>query len=228
MLFRSQPSPNSLAVNIDGSYRTLATEVKPGWTHVALTRSGGTLKAYINGALAHSFSMPETGSLAIGGMGDLRGAASFSGLLDEVRWADADRSGEWIGTEYSNQTDPTSFCRVGVLEPIEPEKAEFRLLERRDPIAEQAGGNEDISKRTRNSRHFRNSDGTWTAILGDGINDFDLTGKPVPSLVEVWQAGAEAWTVRRGRARSLISRTAGGHDVGHAYEAPDEPNTCSH
>jgi hypothetical protein len=38
---------------------------------------------------------------------------TFDGLLDEVRVSSASRSSDWIGTQYRNQSDPTTFYTVG-------------------------------------------------------------------------------------------------------------------
>jgi len=40
----------------------------------------------------------------------------FQGLIDEVRISKIARSGEWIKTEYNNQSVPEEFIKIGVLE----------------------------------------------------------------------------------------------------------------
>lgn len=43
---------------------------------------------------------------------------------------------------------------------------------------------EDVSKRTPSARHFRKTDGSWTAVIGRNLNYADGTGKLLPVIVE--------------------------------------------
>ena len=46
------------------------------------------------------------------------GTMAFFGMLDEVRLAGTARSANWLLTEYNNQSKPTSFYVVGMLEAL--------------------------------------------------------------------------------------------------------------
>jgi hypothetical protein len=53
------------------------------------------------------------------------GADSFTGILDEVRISNIDRSNDWITTEYNNQSNPGTG---GFLSSVGPQEGGNVLL----------------------------------------------------------------------------------------------------
>ncbi|MBN2077824.1 MAG: DUF2341 domain-containing protein [Spirochaetes bacterium] len=82
----------------------------------------GTCSLYFNGNdrttdpnLASLMSDPTP--LRIGSMPD--DSLFFSGVIDEVRVSDVERSAGWVQTEYNNQSDPFTFFNFGAEEEVD-------------------------------------------------------------------------------------------------------------
>ncbi len=96
-----------------------STGVSAGtWYYVVGTYNGSTISLYINGSLSGTNSRSgsiaaQTGNLSIGsgyyagGVGDY-----LNGVVDEVRISNIARSGDWVATEYNNQSSPSTFVSV--------------------------------------------------------------------------------------------------------------------
>lgn len=89
---------------------TSAFSSPTNWHHVVLTFDGSTETLYINGASAgtSSYSSPINNFASALTMGN-----PFNGIIDEVRVSNNSRSADWIATEYSNQSSPSSFYTLG-------------------------------------------------------------------------------------------------------------------
>ena len=127
-----------------------------------------------------------------------------------MRWSHAVRTAEWLATEYNNQSAPWAFATAGETEPAPEAQASAPVLvyQQADDVAASVGGVEAIDKRTSNARHFRNSDGSWTAVIANNLNAPDQTGKLVPVLRQLWQTSR--WhSRRRDRRRRGSLRSAG-------------------
>ncbi|MBI3411855.1 MAG: hypothetical protein HY040_26280 [Planctomycetes bacterium] len=85
-----------------------------------------------------------------------------------------------------------------------------------DAIAARVGGIEDVSKRTRSARHFRNANSSWTAVIGRNLNAPDQSGKLTPVTRQLSQS-ASGWLMNAGALTVNVARTGSGHDVQHAY-----------
>jgi len=97
------------------------------WTYAAITYDGsGSVvngaKSYINGVAVGHSAGDGGGSqtsdanypfyIGYNIYGD-SAAQHFNGLLDEVRVSNVARSADWIATEYTNQSSPSTFYAVG-------------------------------------------------------------------------------------------------------------------
>jgi hypothetical protein len=98
------------------------------WAHVAVTYTFGTgssLKYYLNGSdvtsgswvMGNGNSATAANALDLGigkiQWGTSTGIEKFDGILDELRISKSIRSGEWIATEYNNQSSPSTFYTMG-------------------------------------------------------------------------------------------------------------------
>ncbi len=81
-------------------------------------------------------------------------------------------------------------------------------------------GVEAIGKRTKDARHFRRADGTWTAVLGHDLNADDGTGHLAPVLPSLWRSG-QGWTYLAGPITVRIPPSKQGHDVRYSYSGPE-------
>jgi len=94
------------------------------WYQVALTYDGVNMTLYNNGA--DSGSTGKTGNLRqntwdmkIGNNpGSTASMGVMYGQLDEVRISSAARSGDWLITEYNNQSTPSDFCSIGTEDSV--------------------------------------------------------------------------------------------------------------
>ena len=89
------------------------------WHHVAVTApASGTIQVYVDGAPNGSLNngdplLATTPDRLVVGATDLCcGSYYMQGSLDEVRVSNTVRSGDWIATEYNNQSSPSSFYTV--------------------------------------------------------------------------------------------------------------------
>jgi hypothetical protein len=86
------------------------------WYHVVGTYDGVTLTTYVNGVAG----TPATASGALGNSTATLSlfdatftSAPLNGTLDEVRVSNVARTAGWIGTEYNNESSPSTFFAVG-------------------------------------------------------------------------------------------------------------------
>ena len=104
-------------VNTDRGVVSIASNSRPleGRHHLAGIYDGRSISLYINGRLANTQAasgniVRNDTHVCIGGM--LDGTAAFRGGIGEVRVSSLARSAGWIATQYTNQSDPASFCRI--------------------------------------------------------------------------------------------------------------------
>ncbi len=227
LLLIGSPDANTIAVRMEGANRTVAAKVDTAWNHVAVVRNGTSLQVFFNGILTGTFAVSGGAAMAFRGLGSITGTGSFAGSLDEVRWSHVSRTAEWIATEYANQSAPGSFARLGTLEPALPTLTGIaQLFQKSDDAA--AGRAEDISKRTVNSRTFKNADGSFTAVIGRNMNADDGKGNLTPALASVWQDGAGGWQLKSSPFATQLSKTGKGHDAQHVYTGSDgKPHTLT-
>lgn len=101
----------NLETTVNG-YGQAYTHQTNTWYHIAISRSGGTLTFYVNGAAiytANNFGNPTSSSFpfSIGGTaGTASGAAE---AVQEFRVSNVARSADWIATEYANESSPATF-----------------------------------------------------------------------------------------------------------------------
>ncbi len=106
------------------------------WRYINVVRNvGSNVQFYVDGALVATDSSSQSGSLSNNlnfffGREDFVYVPTnrFLGLQDEVRVAFAQRSSQWIGTEYNNQNSPGTFVSVGSEEAYVPPAADSSLL----------------------------------------------------------------------------------------------------
>ncbi len=84
--------------------------------------SNNALSVYVDGnklgscAMTGSPNFSGNSALTIGAIYKGSGGAYFNGAMDEVEASEVARSADWINTEYNDQSDPSAFYSVGVLE----------------------------------------------------------------------------------------------------------------
>jgi YD repeat-containing protein len=113
----------SLQVTVNNQFKVLgANGTLPigSWTHLAGTYDGSVMRLYLNGAQdANTLSAP--GSIGYGpskevviGKDSLYASQvePWYGLLDELRISTVARSGDWLATQYNNQSSPASFLFI--------------------------------------------------------------------------------------------------------------------
>jgi PKD repeat protein len=87
------------------------------WHHVAVIGDGNAVAAiYVDGSLVTlSNYVGNIANTTVSGLNIGRrnnGARYFNGSLDELRFSNAQRSTDWIKTEYNNQSSPATFYSV--------------------------------------------------------------------------------------------------------------------
>jgi hypothetical protein len=226
LVFCSTPAANSMALRYGGRLYTIAEKVNTAWNQVVVARTGGLIRVYFNGRLVRLVTIDAGTAMGLGGLGDIGGSASFEGEVKEVRWSEAERPAEWLATEYSNQSAPWAFAAAGSVEPapLAQTAAPTLIFQQPDAVAATALGTEAIDKRTRNARHFRNPDGSWTAVLANNLNAPDATGKLVPVLRQLWQTPGGGWEMDAGSLTVTLAKSTAGYDLQHAYAASDGAN----
>jgi concanavalin A-like lectin/glucanase superfamily protein len=94
---------------------TNAFGIQPNvWYHFTYLYSAGSAALYINGVpvkLVHYG--PATPAAVPTVAADLFAGTSLSGALDELRISTRSYTGDWISTEYNNQSSPSSFASLG-------------------------------------------------------------------------------------------------------------------
>ncbi len=95
------------------------TELNTGtWYYVAgvYSNSGNYLNTYVNGILDRGMTSNETLGNTTGnikfGREPLPATYFFNGRIDEVRVQRITRDGNWLLTEYNNQSSPSTFYNV--------------------------------------------------------------------------------------------------------------------
>jgi murein DD-endopeptidase MepM/ murein hydrolase activator NlpD len=87
---------------------------------LAIVYNFNGVRAYVDGQISGPTSLDthdDVSSTKHGFIGDLDGDANqFLGVEDEVRLSNIARSAGWIGTEYNNESSPSTFLTLGSLE----------------------------------------------------------------------------------------------------------------
>ncbi len=94
-----------------GSSDTSATHPTDGtWTYVVVTRdSSNKVDMYLNGTRTRLYGdVAQSGASRWENFGG-ETSQSFRGILDELRFANVQRSQGWVTTEYNNQSNPSAF-----------------------------------------------------------------------------------------------------------------------
>lgn len=96
-----------------------------GFHLIHATYNAGTIKLYLDaaekaGTLAGTWAGAVVSPTTYLRQGNTRAGASnagyFDGIIDEVRISNAEKSANWITTEYNNQNDPATFWSIGAEE----------------------------------------------------------------------------------------------------------------
>lgn len=103
-----------------GTDEDISAPITDGWHHVVGTYNGTVFQLWIDGSSGGSktasFSVANTAPFYFGSRhgSDGTGNADYGkGILDEVRFSSAARSSGWVGTEYNNQSSPSTFATAG-------------------------------------------------------------------------------------------------------------------
>lgn len=87
------------------------------WAHIGFTFSAGTITYYYNGAADGTATVsPNTtlnGAMAVGATQSGWGDSSMDGTIDEFRVTNNALTAGWIGTDYNNQSSPSTFYTLG-------------------------------------------------------------------------------------------------------------------
>lgn len=85
------------------------------WHYIVAVQSGGTgEQLYVDGQLAaQSNTVQNANGNGTCEIGNNSVSETFPGLIDELRISSVARSADWIGTEYNNQSSPSSFYSLG-------------------------------------------------------------------------------------------------------------------
>jgi hypothetical protein len=101
---------------------TSSGSVPTGLNHLVVSFDGSGYHIYLNGTVANGGSLKSgavtaftsnSTSLYLGQRGDGNTATFVNGVLDELRISNTVRSSDWIGTEYNNQSNPSTFYSLG-------------------------------------------------------------------------------------------------------------------
>lgn len=95
-----------------------STITNGNWYLVHFTYDGTTGTLYVNGSSVatktSTYVQNTTYNTRVGaGQNETSAGFFFNGVLDEVRYADTNRSADWITTEYNNQSAPSTFYTIG-------------------------------------------------------------------------------------------------------------------
>ena len=83
------------------------------WYYFAYVYAGSSATLYINGAAVRLVHYGPANPSAVPSVtADLIAGATLAGALDEVRISTRAYSGDWIATEYNNQSSPASFASL--------------------------------------------------------------------------------------------------------------------
>jgi len=100
----------------DLDYLSLSTRINDNyWHYVVATYSGSSIKLYVDGIYESSLNSNSALNSQQFWIAACAGASSsyatvyHSGIFDEVRVSNINRSEAWIETEYNNQSSPETF-----------------------------------------------------------------------------------------------------------------------
>ncbi|MHA2279002.1 MAG: DUF2341 domain-containing protein, partial [Candidatus Kariarchaeaceae archaeon] len=111
-------SNGEFIIDDGSSYPFGSTLSADSWSHILVTFDGSTVRGYVNGSFADSYSRPwgqvtlrfQVGAFAYDASYAL--TDFFDGIIDEVRIINTPRSAGWIATEYENQKNPSLFYSI--------------------------------------------------------------------------------------------------------------------
>jgi hypothetical protein len=143
----------------------------------------------------------------------------FAAILVNNRPAKPGKGG-LMSNQYGNQLLVLGFLLTSISSVVaQPQQMVFRQS---DSVAGSANGIEDISKRTKNARHFLKSNGNWVAVIGQDLNQDDSKGKLTPSVTELWKT-VSGWQLQlAGAAATSINANGQGHDLEYEYAGNDD------
>ena len=108
------------SANVD--ITSTATVSTSAWTHLAISIDPTVTNkviTYVNGAVDHN-NTNNPGTITARGL-DIawyNAGNRINALLDEIHISTAARSGDWIATEYNNQSSPGTFYTATLVQPI--------------------------------------------------------------------------------------------------------------
>jgi len=98
--------------NVAGMGATSSPLNIDGWNHVVISYDGNTASFYIDGIPSGTSTSQESFASGNYFIGEAGNGENFIGSIDELRLSDSVRSGDWIATEYNNQSSPSTFYTV--------------------------------------------------------------------------------------------------------------------
>jgi hypothetical protein len=115
----NSPAGRVFTRTISSSDTTAVHPADGTWTHVVLTRdSSNKVDLYLNGVRTRLYSdAAQSGTSDWENFGG-ETSQGFRGILDELRFADVQRTQGWVSTEFNNQSNPTGFYSVSSEELI--------------------------------------------------------------------------------------------------------------
>ncbi|MGZ5434555.1 MAG: DUF2341 domain-containing protein [Pyrinomonadaceae bacterium] len=108
----ARPGPQIQKRTPDGGINSVNT-----WYHIAVVGDGTTIASiYVNGnpvTVLNNIGYVQNTSLSGFNIGRRHSNASyFNGSLDEIRFSNIQRTADWIKTEHSNQSSPSTFYSI--------------------------------------------------------------------------------------------------------------------
>ena len=188
-----------LGFEINGTGTDIASSASvpnSSWTYIVGTSdSSGHLKTYVNGVADTTGSQTFynlnslTRPFTLAGHPTATGF-NFNGTLDEARISNIARSADWIAAEYNNQSSPSTFYSLGVIESGIPTPQITSL----SPTSGAVGASVTIT-----GTNFESSQGSST-----------VTFNGIAATVTSWSGTSIATTVPLGAASGNVIVTVGG------------------